>query len=123
MNRLLALAAALILSALTVSSAVATPSGALSFRLNRDSGGRLPLNLFRDDHGHDHMSSTFSPADLPGLDVAALTEAGRRPIRFALVRDAGRVDCAGTGGSTTASGQCRFTPDAALPPGRLYAPR
>jgi hypothetical protein len=114
MNRLLALAAALILSALTVSSAVATPSGPMSFRLSRDAGGRIQLNLYRGDRGHDHLSSTFSPADLPGLDVAVLSEPGQRPIRFAMVRDAGRVDCAGTGGSAMASGGCRFTPDAAF---------
>jgi hypothetical protein len=118
MNRYLALAGALMCALITVSSAcfAAVPSDWISFTLEpeRNRSGEIRAT-FRDDdarNGHDHSWSTgFPPSELPGLDVPGFRGAGSRPLRFALVRDAGRLDCAGTGGESYAHGNCRFTLD------------
>jgi len=114
MNRPLAMLAALVVSALAVSSAcIATPVTAMDFRMNADSSNRIQLRLYQADDRHNgSMTSSFAPNELSGLDVAALRQPGNRPIRFALVREAGRVDCSGSGGNAVATGRCGFTPDA-----------
>lgn len=116
MTRVLAFCAAVILSAITVSSAcIATPVAPLNFRLSADGGSRVQLSLLHDDQRHNSVnSSSYAAADLPGLDVAALRQTVQRQVRFALVREAGRVDCAGIGGSASAAGHCIFTPDPAF---------
>ena len=55
-----------------------------------------------------HWSTDFNTGELQGLDVARCAQAGG-PVRFALVREAGRLDCVGSGGRSTASGDCNFT--------------
>ena len=55
------------------------------------------------------MSSSFAVADLAGLDAARLRAAGTTPVSFALIREAGRIDCAGNAGRGRADGSCRFT--------------
>jgi hypothetical protein len=45
------------------------------------------------------------------LEVSSFRGPGTRPIRFALVREAGRLDCSGAGSGEHASGDCRFTAD------------
>src|SRR3569623_67615 len=113
MNRPLAMLAALVVSALAVSSAIATPVTAMDFRMNADSNSRIQLRLYRADDRHNgSMTSGFAPNELSGLDVAALRQPGNHPIRFALIREAGRVDCTGSGGNAVATGRCGFTPDA-----------
>jgi len=116
MTRVLAFCAALILSVITVSSAcLATPATSLAFRLKAEPGSRVQLTLVADDRQHgDALSSSFASNELGGLDAVALSQAGQRPIRFALVREAGRVDCNGSGGGGAAMGQCAFTPDLAF---------
>ncbi len=115
MTRMLALVAALLLTAITVSSAcVAGVSAPLQFTIEpARHGGEVHVRFERDERGHSgtDWSSSFRPADLTGFDVAALDGAGTRPIRFAIIREAGRVDCAGTGGNRMARGSCRVTPD------------
>jgi hypothetical protein len=49
-------------------------------------------------------------ADLAGLNTGQLSQGG--PVRFAMVRPAGRLDCSGTGGNGGGRGTCGFTPDA-----------
>src|SRR6478735_261272 len=115
MNRSLALLAALVLTAISVSSAcIASPSKTMSFSLQAHSG--RPDVQFSLNHGdrrnQSSMSGSFELADLPGLDVNALRQPGQRPISFAYIREAGRVDCSGTGGNSIASGRCNFTPNA-----------
>src|SRR3954454_21779269 len=116
MSRALAFLAAVMLSIITVSSAcIATPTAPLSFRLSARDSSHVNLSLFRGDRRHGgNMTSTFAANELPGLDLAAIDEGVQRPVRFALVRDAGRVDCTGFSRSANASGKCRFTPDAAF---------
>jgi hypothetical protein len=115
---MLAFVAALLLTALTVSSAcVASTGEPLQFTIEPAShGGEIEIRFKRErDQQHDNSwSSSFRPAELAGLDTAALDGPGNRPIHFAVVRDAGRVDCAGTGGNRMARGSCSLTPDAAF---------
>lgn len=117
MNRPLTFIAALFCAFLTVSSAcAAAPADWVHFTLEsrRESGGEIHAS-FRNDIGgreKNNWSSGFQPADLIGLDVVSFRSAGSRPVRFAIVREAGRLDCAGNGGRSRASGNCRFTADA-----------
>jgi hypothetical protein len=56
-------------------------------------------------------SNDRSLSELAGLGPTQLSGA-RGPVRFALVKEAGRLDCAGTAGSLRGGGSCSFTPDA-----------
>src|SRR5689334_18510369 len=101
MNRPLAFAAALVVAAISVSSAcMAGPlPDSINFELKPTlHSGNLQLALTEDAKGRHHnvTGSDYSPRDLPGLDYAAFTSSNRTPVSFALVREAGRVDCAGT---------------------------
>lgn len=116
MTRMLAFVAALLLTAITVSSAcVAQTAAPLQFTIEPGhSAGNVQLRFKRDRNGHSEHSwdSSFRVADLAGLDAASLDSPGTRPIRFAVVREAGRIDCAGTGGNAMARGTCTMTPNA-----------
>ncbi|MGN6849060.1 MAG: hypothetical protein ACTHJK_06250 [Sphingomicrobium sp.] len=116
MNRFVALIAAVIFAALSVSSAcLAQSSDLISFRLQpeRSNSGQIHAT-FHDqssERDHDNWSTAFMPSDLIGMEVSSFHASGTRPLRFAIIRDAGRVDCAGSGGNDFASGNCRFTAD------------
>jgi hypothetical protein len=117
MNRSLAFIGALLLTLVSVSTTCfATPGELVTFRLEAggDRGGEIRAT-FRDDderNGRDHSWSTGFPAsELSGLDVIGFRGPGTRPLRFAIVREAGRFDCAGSGGESDAHGNCRFTSD------------
>lgn len=119
MNRCLAFFGALLFSAVSVSSACfAAFSDQVRFTLDEEGGGRNQLHAqFRDDQrGRDRndWSTSLSPADLQGLDLAAFRSGATGPLRFALAREAGRLDCAGTGGRGHGWGDCRFTADPAF---------
>src|SRR6476619_4982758 len=103
MNRFVAFLFALCCAFLSVSSAVTaqpTPDW-LHFTLEpaRDSGEvQADFRGSIDGRDHHNWSSSFRTSDLVGLDFAAFRAAGSRPLRFALIRQAGRLDCAGPGG-------------------------
>jgi hypothetical protein len=113
---MLAFVAALLLTAITVSSAcVAQPGAPLQFTIEPShDAGLVQLRFKRDRNGHSEntWNSSFRAADLTGLDVASLNSPGTRPVRFAVIREAGRIDCAGTGGNQMARGTCAMTPSA-----------
>src|SRR5438067_1225823 len=115
MNRCLAFLLALMFATVTVSSAcLAAPSDWVRFTLEPARGGAGDIHAtFRQDRtpGGNDWSSTFRTADFAGLDIGGLRGAGVRPLRFALVREAGRLDCAGNGGNNYGSGNCSFTAD------------
>ncbi len=116
MNRCLALIGALILAFVSVSSAcTAAAPGWIRFTLEpRGGGGDMIRATFRyDARGHDdnNWSTEFSPTELTGLDLAGFRGPGDRPLRFAVIREAGRLDCAGHGGQSLAGGTCSFTAD------------
>lgn len=117
MTRMLAFVAALLMTAITVSSAcVANSVAPLQFAIEpTGDSGRLQVRFRRaDSRGADSWSSSFRTSELAGLDVAALRAAGNRPLRFAIARQAGRIDCGGNGGNSMAVGSCRLTPDRAF---------
>ena len=118
MNRPLAFICALFLTSLSVSSAcfAGSPTDTLRFTLEpaRGSSGKIQATFHRgtDPRNVSNWSTGFMPSDLIGLEVSPFHAPGSRPLRFAIVREAGRLDCAGTGGGSRASGTCRFTADA-----------
>jgi hypothetical protein len=116
MNRCFAFMCALLFAFVSVSSAcMAAPSDWIRFDLaaQRDRS-EIHATFHDDSRGRDEnrWSNGFKPSELIGLDVAGFYSAGSRPIHFAVVREAGRLDCAGNGGSSRAWGNCGFTPDA-----------
>jgi hypothetical protein len=118
MNRCLAFLLALVFATVSVSSAcVAAPSDWVRFTLEPERGDGKIHATFRDEsreHGDNNWSTGFLPSELVGLDVAAFRASGARPLRFALVREAGRLICSGNGGNSMAVGNCSFTADAAF---------
>ena len=117
MTRLFASVAALLLSSVAVSSAcTAVAAGPVQFRLDGNrSDGQIQANFTGGgDHNTNHWSSSFRPDQLAGLDLARLRSGGDHAVQFTMIRDAGRLDCAGTGGRSKASGSCNFTPSPAF---------
>jgi hypothetical protein len=118
MNRCLAFLGALLLAFISVSSAcTAAPAELMHFTLEPERGREAIHATFRSEGGPGHennWSTDFRPSDLVGLDLAALGGASTRPLRFALIREAGRLDCSGQGGAYRASGDCSFTPNRAF---------
>ena len=95
MQRLFALLAAVFLTTVTVSSAcTAAPASTLSFVLEPSAKGeRLRAHFRRIDQETNNWSSSFAPAELAGLDLARFRAPGTTPLSFAVVREAGRIDC------------------------------
>lgn len=111
-RRLIPLLALPLTLAAPASVSLAAEADALGFTLS-GTGGRAELaaSFSRDGH-HSHMwTASLAPGELGGLDLASFQDRGSNPLRFALTRQSGRLDCAGTGGSSRASGACSFTPD------------
>jgi hypothetical protein len=112
MHRTFAILAAIALTTISVTSACfARVSDGISFELRpARAAGRVQLDLRSGDKArNDGMSSSFAVSELAGLNPAHLRAATRTPIRFALIREAGRVDCAGQALRGRAQGACRFT--------------
>jgi hypothetical protein len=102
----------------SVSSAcIAAPSELIHFTLRADRGLPAIQASFESgdgDRNRNHWSSGFKPSELIGLDVNGFYTAGAKPLRFAVVREAGRLDCAGNGGGASASGDCGFAENPAF---------
>lgn len=118
MPRMLAFIAALFMTVIAVSSAcVAGEVSPLQFTI-QPAGNADRVQVRFTGYGrpgsHSEWSSSFKLADLSGLDVAALRGSQMRPLRFAVVREAGRLDCAGNGAGSMANGSCTFTADPAF---------
>lgn len=115
MNRFFALIGALLLAFISVSSAcTAAPTQTLRFTLQSEHGSDLIHADFKSGDRPNHesnWSTGFRPSDLAGLDLAGFRGSGSRPLRFSLIREAGRLDCSGQGGQSHAAGDCGFTPD------------
>lgn len=113
MNRCLAFLFALLLTSLSVASAC-TAQGGDWVRFSLDSRHRASGDIqasFRTDRqgkNDNNWSTGFPPSQLLGLDVVGFRSAGTRPLRFAVAREAGRLDCSGQGGNSYASGDCSF---------------
>jgi hypothetical protein len=118
MNRYLAFFLALVFASISISSAcVAAPSDLIHFSLAAERGSDKIQARFRDESRDRHegnWSNGFKPSELIGLDVAGFRAAGAHPLHFALVREAGRIDCNGNGGNESAAGDCLFATDPAF---------
>lgn len=119
MNRCVALVFAMFFAFVSVTSTVsaaATPADWIAFTLEPDraSSDRIEARFHEGERGRSgsNWSSGFRPSELIGLDHAGFRSAGGRALAFAVTREAGRLDCSGSGGSSRAAGHCRFTPDA-----------
>lgn len=117
MTRMLAFVAALLMTAVTVSSScIAGTVQPLGFTIEpAGQADRVQVRFKRaDQESTNSWSSDFRTAELAGLDHAALRAPGTRPLRFTIAREAGRIDCAGNGGNSMARGSCSLTADAAF---------
>jgi hypothetical protein len=118
-SRIFAVAGACLLGLAGVSSTglSASPSN-IRFELSDDRGGKSQIHArFRygeDGRNRNEWSDDLRPRELVGLELAGLRAGGTRPLRFALMREAGRLDCAGEGGGSRASGNCRFASNPAF---------
>jgi hypothetical protein len=119
MNRVFALIGALLLAFISVSSActAAASDQLIHFTLEpqHGEGDKIHAN-FRRERGRDQndWSTDFRTTDLVGLDIAGFRGAGSRPLHFAVIREAGRLDCSGHGGGNYGAGNCSFTIDPAF---------
>lgn len=116
MNRPLAFACALLLTLVSVTSAclAAVPTDWITFTVDPERGDSAKLHASFSDgerRGRDesNWSTDFPATELAGLDLASFHAPGTRPLRFAVAREAGRLDCAGNGGNHHLAGNCRFT--------------
>ena len=118
MNRFLAFLFAVLIASITISSAcVAQPSDWIRFTLQPQGGNdRLKASFDRETDGRNdnHWSDGLKPSELIGLNLTGFYQAGSRPLTFAIVREAGRLDCAGNGGGSFANGNCRFAANPAF---------
>ena len=116
MNRFLALIGALFVAFVTISSAcTAAPAQWIHFTLepDRSSGDEIKATFHTGETSRDenNWSSDFRPSELVGLDLAGFRGAGSRPLSFAVIREAGRLDCSGHGGDAYGAGYCSFAAD------------
>jgi hypothetical protein len=119
MNRPLAFIGALLFAFVTVSSAcMAQSADWVGFTLEpeHNNSGKIHAR-FRDqtrDADKTNWSTGFMPSELIGLEVSSFRNPGSRPLHFSIVREAGRLDCSGSGGESYAHGNCRFSADPAF---------
>jgi hypothetical protein len=115
MNRAFAFIGALLFAFISVSSAcTAAATERFHFMLEQRSDPKMIQADFRNEakgHREHNWSSGFRPSDLVGLDLAGFRGAGSHPLRFAVIREAGRLDCSGQGGSSYAAGYCTLSAD------------
>ncbi len=112
MNRSLAICFALIMTIVSFATAgLAADVGTLRFEVSEAGNDRLQLSLRREIAPNSSISSSFNVRELAGLDRAALRGRDGTPVTFALVREAGRLDCAGRAEAKRARGTCRFAGD------------
>jgi len=119
MNRYLAFTCALLLALVTVSSTcLATESDWIHFALEPEHRGSAEIKAdFRSEgrgHNENNWSTGFKPSDLVGLDTSGFRGHQARPLHFAVIREAGRLDCSGNGGDSYAAGYCSMTPNSAF---------
>lgn len=119
MNRPLAFIGAVLLAFVTVSSAcMAEPADWVQFRLEPERANSAKIHAsFRKETNsqeRENWSTGFMPSDLIGMEVSSFHGPGTRPLHFAIIREAGRLDCSGKGGNDHAAGNCSFAANAAF---------
>lgn len=93
--------------------AQSTTTGEWKASLTKENS-KVQLNLERRTKrgGHNQMGQTYDFAELQGLSREQALNGG--PIKFSLVREAGRIDCEGAFQNGKGSGTFTFTPNAAF---------
>lgn len=118
MNRILTLLAATACAALTITSACfAADWTTLPFRLAKTTdAGRVTFSIQHRQNGQrsGNWSQSVALTDLQGLGATQLMAKTATPIRFALIRPAGRFDCTGSFRTSDGQGNCTFAADAAF---------
>jgi hypothetical protein len=118
MGRCISIACAVMIAFVTLTSAcIAQSSDWVRFTLEQRGDDNRIQASFRDQSRaaeKNSWSTGFMPSELIGLEVSSFRSSGTRPLHFALVREAGRLDCAGNGGNGFAGGNCRFTANPAF---------
>lgn len=113
MTRLFAFLVAVLVSAVAVTSAC-TAGGLEQIRFSIDAapkGGEVRASFTSGTVRRNSWTTEFFASQLIGLDLAGLRSSASHPVRFAVVREPGRLDCVGTGARSVASGDCTFTAD------------
>jgi hypothetical protein len=84
-------------------------TGEWTASLDQDKSGKIHLNLEQrsEKRGRNQMGQTYDFADLQGLSREQALSGG--PVKFSLVREAGRIDCEGSFQNGKGSGTFRFT--------------
>ena len=116
MIRCFAFLCACLLSLVSISSTGLTaPIEDVTFNLSPARAGENAIHgdfrQARNGRHENNWTTSFHPREFVGLELAGFRAAGTRPLRFAMIREAGRLDCAGQGGASSATGRCRFTAD------------
>ena len=108
MPRVFAFFAALVLSTLLVASAgTASASDTVRFTLEpARKDGEIRASFRKADRDNHNWSTSFPAGELVGLDISRLRASQNAPLSFAIVREAGRLDCAGNGANSMAVGSC-----------------
>ena len=115
MHRSLALFFALVLATVSIATTgLAAEVDVLRFEVSASAKDRLHLSLRRNLAANRSSGSSFEVGELAGLDRAALQGRDGTPVRFALVREPGRLDCSGRTEGRRGKGTCRFTGDPAF---------
>lgn len=111
-QRVLLVSVGLALVVLTAGSSVTRAQRSLSGQWNastKSETNKLQLNFeTRTERGaHNQMGHTFEYSELQGLTREQAVNGG--PVRFSLVREAGRIDCEGSFQNGKGSGTFQFT--------------
>lgn len=119
MYRPLAFICALFVSLVAVSSTcLAQSSDWIRFTLQpqHENSARIEARFHAKERANndDNWSTAFMPSELIGLEVSSFHGSGTRPLHFAVAREAGRLDCIGSGGANFAAGNCRFSENPAF---------
>jgi len=79
--------------------------------VSKDDPGKIHLNFDRrtSKGRRNQMGQTYDLSELQGLSREQVLSDG--PVKFSLVREAGRIDCEGNFQSSKGSGTYRFTPN------------
>ena len=109
MRSILGLAFIVLVAGSDAALAQSALTGEWTASIEKESSDKINLSFERrtDKGGRSQMGQTYEFSDLQGLTREQAAHGG--PVRFSLVREAGRVDCEGSFQNGRGSGTFRFT--------------
>jgi len=115
MKRTLALLAGGLLSAIALAHSPRLISvDPISFALELTVDQRAVQLTVSSGDRTNRMSTRLKADELDGIDLSLMRSSTARPIRFALAREPGRLDCSGMAIRAHGSGSCSFSASAAF---------